>query len=61
MTEMGERHHRFVCYDGISKQNGGGQASISQTFGLRRPYEVVWDTAHRSGCVSLDIDDVVAS
>ena len=27
---MGERHHRYVRYDGSSKQNGGGQASISQ-------------------------------
>ena len=27
---MGERHHRYVWYDGSSKQSGGGQASISQ-------------------------------
>ena len=29
-TKMGERHHRYVWYDGSSKQRGGGQASISQ-------------------------------
>ena len=29
-TKMGERHHRYVWYDGSSKQSGGGQASISQ-------------------------------
>ena len=27
---MAERHHRYVWYDGSSKQSGGGQASISQ-------------------------------
>ena len=27
---MGERHDRYVWYDGSSKQSGGGQASISQ-------------------------------
>ena len=27
---MGERHHRYVWYDGSSKQSDGGQASISQ-------------------------------
>ena len=26
---MGERHHRYVWYDGSSKQSGKGQASIS--------------------------------
>ena len=29
-TEMGERHHRYVWYDGSRKQSGGGQASILQ-------------------------------
>ena len=29
-TKMGERHHRYVWYDGSSKQSGGGQALISQ-------------------------------
>ena len=28
-TEMGERHHIYVWNDGSSKNNGGGQASIS--------------------------------
>ena len=27
---MGEIRHRYVWYDGSSKQSGGGQASISQ-------------------------------
>ena len=27
-TKMGERHHRYVWYDGSSKLSGGGQASI---------------------------------
>ena len=27
---MGERHHRYVWYDGNGKQSGGRQASISQ-------------------------------
>ena len=29
-TKMGERHQRYVRYDGSSKQSGRGQASISQ-------------------------------
>ena len=29
-TEMGERRHGYVWYDGSSKQSDGGQASISQ-------------------------------
>ena len=26
--KMGERHHRYIWYDGNSTQTGGGQASI---------------------------------
>ena len=29
-AKMGEIHHRYVWYDGSSKQSGGGQASILQ-------------------------------
>ena len=39
-TKMGEKHHRYIWYDGNSKQSGGGQTSISQeTSGQRRPDE----------------------
>ena len=31
-TKMGERHHRYIRYDGNSKQSGGGQASILQRY-----------------------------
>ena len=29
-TKMGDRHHRYVWYDGNSNQSGGRQAPISQ-------------------------------
>ena len=29
-TKMGDRQHKYVWYDGSSKQRGGRQASISQ-------------------------------
>ena len=38
-TKMGEKHHRYIQYDGSSKQSGGRQASTSQTSGQRRPEE----------------------
>ena len=31
-ANMGERHHRYVWGDGNSKQSGGGQASVSQSW-----------------------------
>ena len=31
-TQMGEIHHRYIWYDGSSKQSGGGQASTSQRY-----------------------------
>ena len=39
-TNMGDIHHRYVWYDGSSKQSCGGHASITQTRQVTRATHV---------------------